>query len=192
LSLAPIFEKIEPGPDFRASTCSWTNPLPTPSLMRVPLPVPVVNPELSSRSAISAVSGRLAQLVLPGDNPDVASLILEHENGALSTLNASYASAAEHYVVNVSGKEASPYYDLPNGLRFLRRGSERAEPVACARNDPVVEELEEFVRAVRVVGVPEMGGEAATGSLAVLRPGIKSARENRRVTGREILDAADE
>src|SRR5215475_12255199 len=42
---------------------------------------------------IKAVTGRSAQLVLPGDNPDVASMILEHENGALSTLNASYASA---------------------------------------------------------------------------------------------------
>jgi predicted dehydrogenase len=37
---------------------------------------------------IKAVSGRLAQLVLPGDNPDVASLLLEHEDGALSTLKA--------------------------------------------------------------------------------------------------------
>ena len=43
---------------------------------------------------IKAVSGRFVRLVLPGDNPDVASLVLEHENGALSTLNASYASAS--------------------------------------------------------------------------------------------------
>src|SRR5713101_72348 len=47
---------------------------------------------------VKAVTGQLAQLVLPGDNPDVASLILEHENGALSTLNASYASASEYYL----------------------------------------------------------------------------------------------
>src|SRR5688572_13283901 len=33
---------------------------------------------------IVAVSGRLAQLVLPGDNPDVASMVLEHEGGAIS------------------------------------------------------------------------------------------------------------
>ncbi|TMH75425.1 MAG: Gfo/Idh/MocA family oxidoreductase, partial [Betaproteobacteria bacterium] len=45
---------------------------------------------------IKAVNGRSAQLVLPGDNPDVASLVLEHEGGALSTLNASYASASEY------------------------------------------------------------------------------------------------
>src|SRR4029079_6101292 len=46
---------------------------------------------------VKAVRGQFAQLVLPGDNPDVASLILEHESGALSTLNASYASASEYY-----------------------------------------------------------------------------------------------
>src|SRR4051812_5823441 len=103
---------------------------------------------------IKAVSGRLAQLVLPGDNPDVASLILEHENGALSTLNASYASASEHYVMNVYGKEASAYYDMQQGLRFLTRGSERADPVECMKNDPIVEELEEFAAAIRGEGEP--------------------------------------
>ncbi len=43
---------------------------------------------------VHAVRAQSVQLVLPGDNPDVASLILQHENGALSTLNASYASAS--------------------------------------------------------------------------------------------------
>src|SRR3954466_4453655 len=98
---------------------------------------------------VKAVSGRLAQLVLPGDNPDVASLVLEHESGALSTLNASYASASEYYAMNVYGKTASAYYDLFEGLRFLERGETKAQPVACAENDPIAEELEEFARAVR-------------------------------------------
>ena len=48
--------------------------------------------------------------------------MLEHENGALSTLNASYASASEYYLMNIYGKEASAYYDLHQGLRFLKRG----------------------------------------------------------------------
>ena len=136
---------------------------------------------------IMAVSGRLAQLVLPGDNPDVASLVLEHENGALSTLNASYASASEYYCMNIYGKEASAYYDLHQGLRFLKRGSDRSEPVACGKNDPIREELEEFADAVRGNGKPEMDGDASTRSLAVLRAGIKSAREGRRVEVAEIL-----
>jgi predicted dehydrogenase len=136
---------------------------------------------------IEAVSGSLAQLVLPGENPDVASLILEHENGALSTLNASYASASEHYVMNIYGKEASAYYDLQQGLRFLKRGTERATSIVCEKNDAIVEELEEFAAAVRGHGTPEMDGERSTASLAVLLAGIKSARERRRVEVAEML-----
>ena len=136
---------------------------------------------------VKAVSGRLAQLVLPGDNPDVASLILEHENGALSTLNASYASASEYYAMNIYGKEASAYYDLHQGLRFLKRGTTRSTPVEIVKNDPIVEELEEFAAAVRGGAQPEMDGERSTASLAVLLAGIKSAREGRRVEIAEML-----
>jgi predicted dehydrogenase len=136
---------------------------------------------------IAAVSARLAQLVLPGDNPDVASLALEHENGALSTLNASYASASEHYVMNIYGKEATAYYDFQQGLRFLRRGSTKSEPVKYQKNDAIVEELEEFAAAADGQGKPEMDGERATASLAVIRAGIISAKEGRRVTVKEVL-----
>lgn len=136
---------------------------------------------------VVAVSGRLARLVLPGDNPDVASLILEHESGALSTLNASYASASEYYLMNIYGKDASAYYDLHQGLRFLKRGESRSSPVACAGNDTFVEELEEFAAAVRGGGSPEMDGDRATRSLAVIRAGVVSAREGRRVEVSEIL-----
>jgi predicted dehydrogenase len=140
---------------------------------------------------VKAVYGRLAQLVLPGDNPDVASLVMEHENGALSTLNASYASASEYYCMNIYGKEASAYYDLHQGLRFLKRGSDRSDPVPCEKNDTIREELDEFADAVRGKGRPEMGGEASTRSLAVLRAGIKSAREGRRVEIAELLEGGD-
>ena len=136
---------------------------------------------------IKAVSGRLAQLVLPGDNPDVASLVLEHENGALSTLNASYASASEYYLLNIYGKEASAYYDLHQGLRFLKRGSQRAVQVAYPEQDAIVAELDEFAAAVRGTGTLEMDGEKSTASLAVLLAGITSAREGRRVEVAEIL-----
>jgi predicted dehydrogenase len=136
---------------------------------------------------VKAVSAQLAQLVLPGDNPDVASLLLEHESGALSTVNASYASASENYVMNIYGKEASAYYDLHGGLRFVKRGTEKAEPVSIIKNDAFVDELEEFAAAVRGQGVPETGGEYATRSLGVVRAGIISAREGRRVQLAEVL-----
>jgi predicted dehydrogenase len=136
---------------------------------------------------VRAVNGRFVRLVLPGDNPDVASLILEHENGALSTLNASYASASEYYLMNIYGKEASAYYDFHQGLRLLRRGARIAEPVQVGKNDSIVEELEEFARAVRGEAEPEMDGERSTASLAVILAGIRSAKEERTVEVKEIL-----
>ena len=136
---------------------------------------------------VVAVRGQFAQLVLPGDNPDVASLILEHENGALSTLNASYASASEYYLMNIYGKDATAYYDLHNGLRLLKRGEDKPAAIATRKNDTFVEELEEFAAACRGDGTPEVGGDFATRSLAVVRAGILSAREGRRVEVEEIL-----
>ncbi|MBI4886062.1 MAG: Gfo/Idh/MocA family oxidoreductase [Acidobacteria bacterium] len=137
---------------------------------------------------VRAVSGRFAQLVLPGDNPDVASFILEHESGALSTLNASYASASEYYLMNIYGKDASAYYDHHQGLRVLRRGEQGARPVACPATDAVADELQEFAGAVRGEGAPEMDGEKGTRSLAVVLAGIRSARERRTVAVAELLE----
>jgi predicted dehydrogenase len=130
---------------------------------------------------VSRVSGMLAQLVLPGDNPDVAGLVLQHENGAISTLTASYASASEHYLLNIYGKEASAYYDLFSGLRHLKRGESKATAVATARNDTIREELEEFVHCVRTGAKPETDGFWATRNLAVIMAGVRSAREGRAV-----------
>jgi predicted dehydrogenase len=140
---------------------------------------------------VRRVSGTSAQLVLPGDNPDVAGLILEHENGAVSTLSASYASASEYYMLNVYGKDASAYYDLFNGLRTLKRGETRAHAVAVPENDTIREELEEFVRCVRHGGKPETDGWWAARNLAVLRAGVKSAREGRAVEVAEILASGE-
>jgi predicted dehydrogenase len=136
---------------------------------------------------VKAVSGRSAQLVLPGDNPDVASLILEHQSGAQSTLNASYASAGEYYLMNIYGKDATAYYDLHQGLRLFSKSSNKVEAIQTQKNDAIVDELDEFAAAVRGEAEPEMDGERSTESLAVILAGIKSAREGRRVEVKEIL-----
>ena len=107
---------------------------------------------------IKSVSARLAQLVLPGDNPDVANMILQHENNALSNLTASYASASEFYMMNIYGKEASAYYDLFSGLRHLKRGEKTARAIATEKNDTIREELDEFARCARSGGQPETDG----------------------------------
>ena len=140
---------------------------------------------------VKAVSARLAQLVLPGDNPDVANMILEHENGALSNLTASYASASEFYMMNVYGKEASAYYDLFSGLRHLKRGETTARAVATASNDTIREELEEFAHCVRTGARPETDGYWAARNLAVIKAGVKSAREGRAVEVAEVMASGE-
>jgi predicted dehydrogenase len=140
---------------------------------------------------VARVSGVLAQLVLPGDNPDVAGLMLEHECGAISSLTASYASASEYYMMNVYGKDASAYYDLFAGLRHLRRGETSARPIATERNDTLREELEEFVHCIRNGAKPETDGLWATRNLAVIKAGVKSAREGRAVDVSEVMKSGE-
>ena len=140
---------------------------------------------------ITSVSAQLAQLVLPGDNPDVANMILRHENNALSNLTASYASASEFYMMNIYGKEASAYYDLFTGLRHLKRGEKAARAIATEKNDTIREELEEFARCVRAGGKPETDGFWAARNLAVIKAGAKSAREGRVVQVDEVLESGE-
>ena len=136
---------------------------------------------------VKSVSGMASQLVLPGDNPDIAGLLMKHENGAVSTLNAGYASASEYYLMNIYGKEMTAYYDLHNGLRTLKRHSDEVVPVTCEKNDAIAEELEEFAACIRDGAKPTVDGQRATESLAVILAGITSAKEGRTVDVAEIL-----
>jgi len=140
---------------------------------------------------IKRVSAMLAQLVLPGDNPDVANMILEHENGALSNLTASYASASEYYMMNIYGKEATAHYDMFGGLRHLKRGEKTAKPVTVDKNDTIREELDEFAACVRNGGTPETGGVWASRNLAVIKAGLRSVKEGRPVEVAEILKSGE-
>ena len=140
---------------------------------------------------VKRVSGMSAQLVLPGDNPDVANLILEHENGAISNLTASYASASEYYMMNIYGKEATAYYDIFNGLRHLKRGETKANPVKTESNDTIREELDEFVACVRENKKPETDGVWASRNLAVIKAGVRSAREGRAIDVDEIVKSGE-
>jgi predicted dehydrogenase len=136
---------------------------------------------------VARVSGMLAQLVLPGDNPDVANLMLEHESGAISNLTASYASASEYYMLNVYGKEASAYYAAFFGLRHLGRTETKPRSVVTENNDTLLEELEEFAPCVRTGARPETEGQWATRNLAVIMAGVRSSREGHAISVSEIM-----
>jgi predicted dehydrogenase len=140
---------------------------------------------------VKRVSGMSAQLVLPGDNPDVANLMLEHENGAISNLSASYASASEFYMMNIYGKEATAYYDMFSGLRHLTRGAATPRTVATENNDTIREELDEFVHCARTGVKPETDGWWACRNLAVIKAGVKSASEGRAVSVSEMVESGE-
>ena len=140
---------------------------------------------------VKSVSGMASQLVLPGDNPDVGSLMMRHENGAVSTLSTSYASASEYYLMNIYGKKMSAYYNLFDGLRCLKQGDTGQTAVSLDKTDALVEELVEWADAAQGVGIAEVGGEGATESLAVVKAGVLSVREGRHVEVAEILASDD-
>lgn len=140
---------------------------------------------------VRRVRGASAQLVLPGDNPDVANLILEHESGAISNLTASYASASEYYMMNIYGKEASAYYDLFNGLRHLKRGDTAPTAIPTEKNDTIREEMDEFVHCIRNGTKPETGGAWASRNLAVIKAGVRSVREGRAVDVADMLKSGE-
>jgi predicted dehydrogenase len=140
---------------------------------------------------VESVSGMAAQLVLPGDNPDVGSLLMQHENGAVSSLSTSYASASEYYLMNIYGKKMSAYYNLFDGLRSLNQGDKDQTPVAVDKNDAIAEQLIEWADAIAGDAEPEVGGESAMTSLAVVKAGITSVAEGRHVTVAEILASDD-
>ena len=140
---------------------------------------------------VVSVSGMLAQLALGGDNPDVAGLVMRHDNGAITTLNAGYASASEYYLMNIYGREKTAYYSLHEGLKILKRHTTEAVPVSYEKNDAIAEELDEFAACIRGEATPTIGGERATRSLAVIKAGIRSAEERRVVDIEEILNDPD-
>jgi predicted dehydrogenase len=140
---------------------------------------------------VMSVSGMASQLVLPGDNPDVGTLLMTHESGAISSLSTSYASASDYYLMNVYGKKMSAYYNAFDGLRALGQGDAGPAEVVLDDNDTLVEELVEWAQAARGKAVPEVGGESATESLAVVKAGIQSVAEGRHINVADVLAQAD-
>ena len=58
--------------------------------------------------------------------------------------------------------------------------------VEVAEVDAIADEIEEWGRAIRGEGVPEVGGEDATRSLAAVLAGVRSVKERRTVAISEM------
>jgi predicted dehydrogenase len=94
-------------------------------------------------------------------------------------------------MMNIYGKEATAYYDLFGGLRHYKRGEKAATPVKVEKNDTIREELDEWAHCIRTNTKPETDGHWGARNLAVIKAGVKSAREGRAVDVAEILESGE-
>jgi predicted dehydrogenase len=93
--------------------------------------------------------------------------------------------------MNIYGKKMSAYFNLFDGLRALKQGDDKPYDVEIDKVDELVGELVEWAEAIRGNGTPEVGGEGATESLAVIKAGILSVKERRVVDVAEVLALDD-
>ena len=73
-------------------------------------------------------------------------------------------------------------------MHYLEQGDAMPKHVPFEKNDTIAEQMEEFGDCIHTNGEPEVGGEWASRSLAVIRAGVKSASERQVVTIEEIME----
>ena len=131
------------------------------------------------------VSGMLSQLVLPGDNPDVAGLVMRHENGAVSTLNAGYASAGENYVMNIYGKRLPLSTRSPRACIIWNKVTPCPNMYRLRKTTPSPSRW----KSLATVSAPMENRKSAVNGHPGLWPlssGVKSANERRVVTIKKL------
>lgn len=147
------------------------------------------------------VRGSLAHLAAPAEIDDVAVAVLEHASGARSVIACSYVSP-KTYRIRLYGTEANLRYrtdmsvwpaaermDVVTALTL--EGSDGAEAVPFQPRDMLVDEIEEFVRCIRVGRAPETGAVEGIAALRVILGAVKSAAEGRAVPIEEEGHADD-
>jgi predicted dehydrogenase len=129
---------------------------------------------------------------------DTAVIIAEFESGNLGYFGSSWVSPGIYWM-NIYGTEANLYHTLNfsywkdpevdkyTTLTRQEHGSLEAVPVEVPMKDMFVDELEDFVDAVRSKRDPEIGWIQATQALAVVEAAIRSSDEGRPVKISEIL-----
>ncbi len=129
---------------------------------------------------VMALSRRVALTGVEID--DATSILFEFASGSLGYLGTSWVHANRTSVITLHGTAAQAWSEADGARLFLaRRGQPERTAVPLTPVDAVVEELAEFARCVREGTRPEVGGEEATGNIAVLDAIVESARIGRAV-----------
>lgn len=147
---------------------------------------------------IAEVKAYKARVHAPTEVNDTAAIIAEFESGNLGYFGSSWVSPGIYWM-NVYGSEANLYHTLNfsywkdpevdkyTTLKKQVHGSLDAVPVEVPMKDMFVDELEDFVAAVREKRAPEVSWTQATQALSVVEAAIRSSNEGRPVKISEIM-----
>lgn len=121
---------------------------------------------------------------------EVTVLALEFESGALGTLITSFFVPVVSRVA-VFGTGGSAFGEADGHKLFLHKTGEAApEQLDIEPNDPVVDQMVEFARAVRGEVEPETGGAAGLAVVAVMQAAEESSRTGKAVDVAPYREAA--
>ncbi len=132
---------------------------------------------------VSAESVTMGDLpIMP--TPNVFSLILTHESGALSQMHADYVQHPQRHMTEVFGDEGVLCYDWMAGeLRIFdpQREGYHVENVVVGRDDIYRVEHEEFFAAITGEGPPACTAAEGVQALRAAMAAVESARTHRSV-----------
>lgn len=126
---------------------------------------------------ITSVSSMQRHILAPAEFDDATVTLLGIKRGVLGVLVSHYVTARA-IDIRVSGTKAIAFYDQLLGLEIRCDTRERAvrEAVPVTANDPIQEELVEFIDCIRTGAKPEVGGTEAATALSIVLAAVESAR----------------
>jgi predicted dehydrogenase len=133
---------------------------------------------------VARVSAWQRRLAVRAAIDDTSMTLLEFENGALGYIGAMYVVPAVRFY-HILGTKANVRWDRAFGLVLERDGSR--ESIPAADNDTVREEIDEFARCIRDGETPEVDGEKALMSLALIEAAVLSSQRGHPVEIAEVL-----
>jgi len=132
---------------------------------------------------VSAESVTLGDLeMLP--RPNVFSLLLTHESGALSQMHADYVQHPQRHLTEVFGDRGALAYDWQEyELRIFdhEQDGHHVERVVTGRDDIYRTQIAEFLQAIRGDRVPVCSAQEGVAALRAAMAAVRSATEHRAV-----------
>jgi len=132
---------------------------------------------------VSAESATLGDLPMMPD-PNVFSILLTHESGALSQMHADYVQLPQRSMAEVYGDEAVLAYDFQHyDLRIFTRDKPgyEVERVVSMRDDIYRVQIDSFLERIRGDRVPICTAREGLAALKAALAAVRSAEEHRAV-----------